>query len=408
MKNELLLIVDLGAHNNQQVAKIVRSLKVYCEVVAYDDSNAESLSPKGVIVIGDEEPGAPEYNCSFSSPVMSYGNTKDAQEISDFLFNTCGFSGDWSVDAFIESAINEIKEAVGDKKVICALSGGVDSAVCAVLVHKAIGDKLTCIFVNHGLMRKGEPELVNKLFGEQFNIPLICVDAQDRFLSRLAGVSEPETKRKIIGEEFIRVFEEEANALGNTDFLVQGTIYPDIIESISKKGVVKSHHNVGGLPERFNFELIEPIKWLFKDEVREVGLALGMPEGQIWRQPFPGPGLGVRVVGEITKEKLEIVREADAIFREEIADAGLSRKIWQYFALVPGCKSTGVVDGERRYGEVVCLRAILSNDAMSADIAQLPYELLTKCANRIVRSVDGVSRVVYDITPKPPATIEWE
>lgn len=264
------------------------------------------------------------------------------------------------------------------------------------------------MFVDHGLMRKGEPELVNEIFGKQFDMNLITIDAVDRFLDKLEGVEDPEQKRKIIGEEFIRVFEEESAKLGEMKFLVQGTIYPDIIESISKKGVVKSHHNVGGLPEDMKFELVEPVKWLFKDEVRLVGEALGMPHEQVWRQPFPGPGLGVRVVGAITRERLAMVREADAILREEIKNAELDRSIWQYFALNPGCKSTGVSDGKRTFEEVIALRAILSSDAMTADVAELPYPLLTKVATRIVAEVEGVNRVVYDVTPKPPATIEWE
>ena len=288
------------------------------------------------------------------------------------------------------------------------MSGGVDSSVCAALVHKAVGNQLTCIFVNHGLMRKGEPELVADVFGRQFNMRLISIDAVDRFLDKLAGVDDPEKKRKIIGEEFIRVFEEESQKLGKIDYLVQGTIYPDIVESNSDKGVVKSHHNVGGLPEEFDFELVEPVKWLFKDEVRKVGEILGLPHEQVWRQPFPGPGLGVRVVGAITREKVNMVRESDAIFREEIKNASLDRSIWQYFTVCPGSKSVGVVNGVRTYGQAIVLRAILSSDAMAASVAELPYSLLNKIALRIVAEVEGVNRVMYDITPKPPATIEWE
>lgn len=317
-----------------------------------------------------------------------------------------GFAG--TLEEYIDVMIQQIKDQVGDKRVLCALSGGVDSSVCAALVHKAVGDQLTCIFVNHGLMRKGEPELVAEVFGKQFNMQLISVDAVDRFLDKLEGVKDPEQKRKIIGEEFIRVFEEESRKLGKIDFLVQGTIYPDIVESKSDKGVVKSHHNVGGLPEEFDFELVEPVKWLFKDEVRKVGEALGLPHEQVWRQPFPGPGLGVRVIGAITREKLNLVRESDAIFREEIKNAGLDMSTWQYFAICPGVNSVGVKDGKRTYEQAIVLRAILSNDAMTADVAELPYSLLNKIALRIVKEVDGVNRVMYDITPKPPATIEWE
>ncbi|MEG0919691.1 MAG: glutamine-hydrolyzing GMP synthase [Anaerovoracaceae bacterium] len=407
MKKELLLVVDFGAHNNQQVAKSARTANVYCEVKPYT-ADIKSLNPKAIIVIGDDEVTADLSAVkSVGVPVLEMGNTKSDGEIKEFI-GQCGFACQWTIEAFIEDAIEQIRKTVGDKKVLCALSGGVDSSVCAALVYKAIGKQLTCMFVNHGLMRKGEPELINEIFGNQFGMPLVTINGIDRFLGKLEGVDDPEKKRKIIGEEFIRVFEDESAKLGKMDFLVQGTIYPDIIESASSKGVVKSHHNVGGLPEDMEFELLEPVKWLFKDEVRAVGEALGLPHEQVWRQPFPGPGLGVRVVGAITREKLEYVRESDAILREEIALAGLDESIWQYFTVCPGCRSVGVKDGARTYEQAIAIRAILSSDAMSADVAELPYPLLNKIACRIVAEVDGVNRVMYDVTPKPPATIEWE
>ncbi|MCG4580043.1 glutamine-hydrolyzing GMP synthase [Clostridium cochlearium] len=329
--------------------------------------------------------------------------------LKNFLFNICELKGDWSVTSFAEEKINEIRKLVGDKKVICALSGGVDSSVAAVIVHKAIGDQLTCIFVDHGLLRKDEGDQVESVFKEKFQMNLIRVNAQDRFLGKLKGVTEPERKRKIIGEEFIRVFEEEANKLGKIDYLVQGTIYPDVVESgTGTSATIKSHHNVGGLPEDIEFELIEPLRDLFKDEVRKVGEELGIPHKLVWRQPFPGPGLGIRVLGEVTEEKLEIVREADAIFREEIANAGLDEKIWQYFACLPNIRSVGVMGDERTYSHTIGLRAVNSSDGMTSDWAKIPYEVLDKVSIRIVNEVKGVNRIVYDITSKPPSTIEWE
>jgi len=329
--------------------------------------------------------------------------------LKNFLFNICELKGDWSVTSFAEEKINEIRKLVGDKKVICALSGGVDSSVAAVIVHKAIGDQLTCIFVDHGLLRKDEGDQVESVFKEKFKMNLIRVNAQDRFLGKLKGVTEPERKRKIIGEEFIRVFEEEANKLGKIDYLVQGTIYPDVVESgTGTSATIKSHHNVGGLPEDIEFELIEPLRDLFKDEVRKVGEELGIPHKLVWRQPFPGPGLGIRVLGEVTEEKLEIVREADAIFREEIANAGLDEKIWQYFACLPNIRSVGVMGDERTYSHTIGLRAVNSSDGMTSDWAKIPYEVLDKVSIRIVNEVKGVNRIVYDVTSKPPSTIEWE
>ncbi|MBR3463195.1 MAG: glutamine-hydrolyzing GMP synthase [Saccharofermentans sp.] len=308
-------------------------------------------------------------------------------------------------DDFIADQIKAIKEQVGDKKVLLALSGGVDSSVVAALLIKAIGDKLVCVHVNHGLLRKGEPEMVCKVFRDELGANLIYVDATDRFLDLLAGVSDPETKRHIIGEEFIKVFAEEASKLDGIAFLAQGTIYPDILES--EKGI-KAHHNVGGLPPELDFELVEPVKYLYKDEVRVVGSALGLPDNMVYRQPFPGPGLGVRCPGAITRDRLEAVRESDAILREEFANAGLAGKVWQYFTVVPDFKSTGIKNGERSFEWLVIIRAVNTTDAIAASIEQIPYDLLAKIEGRIVSEVKGVNRVLYDITPKPTGTIEYE
>ncbi|MBF7081931.1 glutamine-hydrolyzing GMP synthase [Desulfallas sp. Bu1-1] len=326
-----------------------------------------------------------------------------------FLFNICGCTGSWTTGSFIEQTVAEVREKVGNQKVICALSGGVDSSVAAVLVHRAVGDQLTCVFVNHGLLRKGEAESVQEIFRDRFNINLVYVDARERFLGKLRGVTDPERKRKIIGEEFIRVFEEEAAKLGEIDFLVQGTLYPDVVESgTATAAVIKSHHNVGGLPEDMRLSLIEPLRWLFKDEVRRVGEELGLPARIVWRQPFPGPGLAVRILGEVTPEKVAILQEADAIVTEEIARAGLDREIWQYFAVLPDLRSVGVMGDERTYAHTVAVRAVCSHDGMTADWAKIPYEVLERISNRIVNEVKEINRVVYDITSKPPATIEWE
>ena len=330
--------------------------------------------------------------------------------ISNFL-DICGCKRDWNMSSFVEESVKQLKEKIGDKKALCALSGGVDSSVAAVLLNKAIGKNLTCIFVDHGLLRKNEGDEVEHVFRNQYDINLIRVNAKDRFLSKLAGVTDPEKKRKIIGEEFIRVFEEEAKKIGKVDFLVQGTIYPDVIESggSGKGQTIKSHHNVGGLPDYVDFEeIIEPLRDLFKDEVRKTGLELGIPENLVYRQPFPGPGLAIRVIGDITDEKLEILKEADFIFREEIANAGLDRSLNQYFAVLTNLKSVGVMGDGRTYDYTLALRAVETSDFMTATWAKIPYEILEKVSSRIVNEIKNINRVVYDITSKPPATIEWE
>ena len=332
-----------------------------------------------------------------------------SEMLKNFVFSVCGCKGDWSMENFIEIEMEKIRQTVGDKKVLCALSGGVDSSVVAVLIHKAIGDQLTCIFVDHGLLRKGEAESVMETFAEGFNMNVIKVDAKERFLSKLEGVSDPEKKRKIIGNEFIYVFDDEATKLAGIDYLAQGTLYTDIIESgTATAQTIKSHHNVGGLPEDMQFQLIEPLNTLFKDEVRALGTELGIPDEIVWRQPFPGPGLGIRVLGAISDEKLEIVRESDYILREEIRKAGLEREIWQYFTVLPDIRSVGVMGDARTYDYTIGIRAVTSIDGMTSDWARIPWDVLEVISTRIVNEVAHVNRVVYDITSKPPATIEWE
>ena len=511
MDKELVLVLDFGGQYNQLIARRVRELSVYSEMVPFDIPFEEVVSkkPGGIILTGGPESvhaenspacdpriftmGVPvlgicygmqlmaqhfggsvtggrvrEYgrsqlkiidnddlsmqgldsqmqvwmshgdslevmppgfkaiartdNCPFaaiSNPAARlYGvqfhpevkHTLLGMEIlKKFLFDICRLKGEWDLGDFISETIADIREKVGSRKILCALSGGVDSSVAATLVHKAVGDQLVCVFVDNGLLRKDEPEQVADTFRGQMQMNLIAVDARERFLKQLAGIKDPEQKRKIIGEEFIRVFEEEKRKLGDIDFLVQGTIYPDIVESgTSTAHTIKSHHNVGGLPEDMDFKLLEPLRLLFKDEVRQLGEKLGIPHELLWRQPFPGPGLGVRVLEEITAEKLEVLKEADAIVREEIKNAGLEEEIWQAFAVLPPIRSVGVMGDARTYAYPVIIRAVVSDDAMTAEWARLPYELLDSISRRIVNEVKGINRVVYDITSKPPGTIEWE
>lgn len=510
MEREMVLVLDFGGQYNQLIARRVRELSVYCEMVPYDISYQEVVekNPQGIILTGgpasvhvENAPACDPRIFEMNIPVLGicygmqllaqslggkvaggkhreYGRAqlavtrddllfaelqKDMQVwmshgdavrelpegfvetattancpvaamchvdkklygvqfhpevkhtiygmdiLRNFLYGVCNLKGDWDLSDFIAESVADIKTKVGTKKVLCALSGGVDSSVAAVLVHRAVGDQLVCVFVDNGLLRKDEPEEVINTFKGQMHLNLVFADARERFLNRLAGVSEPEKKRKIIGEEFIRVFEEEKAKLGDIQYLVQGTIYPDVIESGTRTAdTIKSHHNVGGLPEDMDFELLEPLRTLFKDEVRLLGEKLGIPAHILWRQPFPGPGLGVRVLEEITAEKLTMLKEADAIVREEISKAGLDREIWQAFAVLPPVRSVGVMGDERTYAHPIIIRAVVSDDAMTAEWARLPYELLDIMSRRIVNEVRGINRVVYDITSKPPGTIEWE
>ncbi len=373
-------------------------------------------APKGCVVTAKtsntpvaamENPSAKLYGVQFHPEVVHtpFGN----RLIDNFLKDICGLHGLWTPASFIDNAIKEIREQVGDAKVVCGVSGGVDSSVVAALVHRAIGDQLTCIFVDHGLLRQDEGRKVKEVFENHFGINLIYADAEKRFLDKLTGVLDPERKRKIIGEEFVRVFEEYASGIEGATFLAQGTLYPDVIESGTKNAaVIKSHHNVGGLPENMNLKVLEPLKWLFKDEVRAVGLEIGLPEDMVWRHPFPGPGLAIRVIGEVSKDRLDILRRADAIAVEEIKKAGWYRKLWMGFAILIPIRSVGVMGDQRTYDYTIGIRAVTSDDAMTADWAKLPYELLEVMSNRIINEVSGVNRVVYDISSKPPATMEWE
>ena len=435
MQQDMIVILDLGSNENTLIARDIRALGVYTEIHPHDIT-AEQLAAlpnvKGIILNGGVNRVVDGVEIDASDAVYASGipllaadhKAKDgvpsieawpADEaerkaaLKAFVFDTCHAIANWNMDNFIADQIELIRRQVGDKKVLLALSGGVDSSVVAALLIRAIGDQLTCVHVNHGLLRKGEPEQVVEVFKNQLGANLVYVDAVDRFLDKLAGVADPEAKRKIIGAEFIRVFEEEARKLDGIDFLGQGTIYPDIVESGTKTAkMVKSHHNVGGLPEDLQFELVEPLKMLFKDEVRACGVALGLPDSMVYRQPFPGPGLGVRCLGAITRDRLEALREADAILREEFEIAGLRGKVWQYFTVVPDFKSTGVRDNARCFEWPVILRAVNTVDAMTATVEQVEWPVLLKITDRILSEVKGVNRVLYDLSPKPVATIEWE
>jgi GMP synthase (glutamine-hydrolysing) len=505
--NELIVVLDFGGQYNQLIARRIRDLGVYSELLPYNTSaeKLKQLQPKGIVfsggpasVYGENSPivdpgvydlGVPILGICYGMQLMAHqlsgkverANTREYgkadvdfadhcslvhgldkkqtvwmshsdlvveppagfvvdastdhapiaamshrernmfavqfhpevrhsiygnEMIRNFLYQICGCEGNWTMESFIEDTIRDIRNQVGNQKVLCALSGGVDSSVVAILLHKAIGDQLTCMFIDHGLLRKGEAESVMETFVGKFDMKVVKIDARDRFLGNLTGVDDPEQKRKIIGTEFIRVFEEESGKFDDFAFLAQGTLYTDIVESgTATAHTIKSHHNVGGLPKDMKFKLVEPLKALFKDEVRKVGEECGLPEAIVWRQPFPGPGLAIRVLGE---EKLKIVRESDAILRDEIAKAGLDREIWQYFTALPNMKSVGVMGDARTYSYTVGIRAVTSIDGMTADWARIPWDVLEKISVRIVNEVENVNRIVYDITSKPPATIEWE
>ena len=435
MKQDMIVILDLGSHENTVLARAIRALGVYSEIYPHDitvDELKALPNVKGIIINGGPnnvidgvaiDVNHDIYNAGF--PVMAAGHDKALCElkiaqigndvevvkeaVKDFVLDTCKAEKNWNMTNFVNDQVELIRRQVGDRKVLLALSGGVDSSVVAALLLKAIGNNLVCVHVNHGLMRKGESEAVVDVFSKQLSANLVYVDATDRFLGKLEGVADPEEKRKIIGGEFIRVFEEEARKLDGIDFLGQGTIYPDIVESGTKTAkMVKSHHNVGGLPEDLQFELVEPIRQLFKDEVRACGLELGLPYDMVYRQPFPGPGLGVRCLGAITRDRLEALREADAILREEFKIAGLDKTVWQYFTVVPDFKSVGVRNNARSYDWPVIIRAVNTVDAMTATIEQIEWPILLKITDRILAEVPNVNRVCYDMSPKPSATIEWE
>ena len=430
MKQDMIVILDLGSTENTVLARQIRDLGVYSEIHPHDIT-AEGLKAlnnvKGIVLNGGENRvvdgvevkvndeiyslGIPmiAVDCPSAKCDVKYDALPGEDVLKAFLFDTCKAEANWNMKNFVADQIEIVRKQVGDKKVLLALSGGVDSSVVAALLLKAIGNQLTCVHVNHGLMRKNESENVVEVFKNQLNANLVYVDATDRFLDKLAGVADPEQKRKIIGGEFIRVFEEEARKLDGIDFLGQGTIYPDIIESGTKTAkAVKSHHNVGGLPEDLQFELVEPLAQLFKDEVRACGIELGLPAEMVYRQPFPGPGLGVRCLGAITRERLAALRESDAILRDEFAKAGLDKTVWQYFTVVPDFKAVGVRDNARSMGYMCVIRAVNTIDAMTATIERVDYDLLEKIADRITSEVTSINRVVYEVTKKPVATIEFE
>lgn len=430
MKQDMIVILDLGSTENTVLARNIRTLGVYSEIHPHDITVEELKSlnnVKGIILNGGEnrivdgqavDISAELYDCGYPLLSIDHPTSKCSQKLDalpdeavlkEFLFKQCHAQPNWNMKNFIEDQVELIRQQVGSRKVLLALSGGVDSSVVAALLLKAIGEQLTCVHVNHGLMRKNESESVIEVFKNQLHANLIYVDASERFLGKLENVSDPEKKRKIIGGEFIRVFEEEARKLDGIECLGQGTIYPDIIESGTKTAkMVKSHHNVGGLPEDLKFELVEPLKQLFKDEVRACGIELGLPASMVYRQPFPGPGLGVRCLGAITRDRLEAVRESDAILREEFEKAGLDKKVWQYFTVVPDFKSVGMKNHARCFEYMVIIRAINTIDAMTAAVEKIDWDVLERITDRILKEVDHVNRVCYDMSPKPPATIEFE